>query len=54
MQTMGYYNKFDSTKSTGTYYWYVKIPQRGYMERGLKYIAFYVKIHMTVRYNIDL
>ena len=27
----------------GAYYWYVEIPQLGYMGHGLKYIAFYVK-----------
>ena len=30
-------------KSLGVYYWYVKIPQCGYMEHGLEYIMFYVK-----------
>ena len=30
-------------KSLGVYYWCVKIPKWGYMEHGLKYIAFYVK-----------
>ena len=33
-------------KSMGAYYWYVKIPQCGYMEYGLKYIAFYVQKHI--------
>ena len=31
----------------GAYYWYVKIPQRGYMERGLKDIPSYVKKHIA-------
>ena len=35
--------KFDPTKSTGAYYWYIKIPQWGYVGHGLKCIAFYVK-----------
>ena len=44
IQNMGYYNKIDSTKSMGTYYWCgVKIPKFGYKEHGLKDIAFYVK-----------
>ena len=45
-KTGGYYNKFDSTKSLGMYYWNVKIPaQCGYMERRLKHITFYVQKH---------
>ena len=34
-------------KSLWVYFWYVKIPQRGYMEHGLEYITFYVlkKLH---------
>ena len=39
-KTWWYYNKFDSTKSLGVYYWYVKIPQCGYVEQGLKDFAF--------------
>ena len=31
------------------YYWYVKIPQCGYMEHGLKDIAFYVQKHIRTR-----
>ena len=42
---MGYYNKFDPTKSIGAYYWYVKIPQLGYVGHELKCIASYVKKH---------
>ena len=48
-KTWGYYNKFDSTKSIGAYYWYVKKQQSGYMEHGLKDIAFYVKKHLAPR-----
>ena len=33
----------------GAYYWYVKIPQCGYVEHGLKDIAFYVQKHITHR-----
>ena len=33
----GYHNKFDSIKIF-TFYWYVKIPQYGYMEHELEYI----------------
>ena len=54
---MGYYNKFDSTKSMGAYYWYVKIPQWWYMDHGLKDIAFYVQkqiAHWAVCYNYPL
>ena len=46
IQNMGDYNKFDSTKSLGCY-WYVKIPQCGCMEHGLKHITFYVQKHIT-------
>ena len=42
-----YYNKFDSRKSFGICYWYVKIPQCGYMENGLKHITFYVQKHIA-------
>ena len=35
-------NKFESIKSLGVCYWYVEIPQCGYMEYGLLYIMFYV------------
>ena len=38
--------KFDSTKSLGVYYWYVKTLQCGHMEHGLKYIAFYYPNHI--------
>ena len=30
------------------YYWYVKIPQRRYMEHGLKDVAFYVQKHIAL------
>ena len=56
-KTWGCYNKFDSTKSFGVYYWYVKIPQCGYMENGLKDVAFYVQKHIapwTICYNAPL
>ena len=46
-KTWRYYNKFDSTKSLGVYYWCVKIPQCRYMENGLKYITFYVQKHIV-------
>ena len=49
-----YSNKFDSPKSLGVCYWCVKIPQCGYMEQGLKQIAFYVQQHivaMAMCYN---
>ena len=44
-KTWGYHNEFESTKSLRVYNWYVKIPQCGYMEHGLKYtcIATYVQ-----------
>ena len=38
----GYYNKFDSMKSLGVYYRYVKMPRCGCMEHGLEYITFFV------------
>ena len=34
-------------KSLGVYYCCVKIPQCGYMEHGLKDVAFYVKKHIA-------
>ena len=34
-------------KSLGACYWLVKTPQWGYMEHGLRYITFYVQIHMA-------
>ena len=46
-----YYNKFDSTKPLRVRYRCVKIPQRGYMEHGLKDIAFYVQKHITPCHN---
>ena len=39
-KTWGYYNKCDSTKSMGTYYWYVKIPQCGVRSMGQKILLF--------------
>ena len=42
-KTWGNYNKFDSMKSLGVCYWYVKIPQCGYMGHALQLIRFYVK-----------
>ena len=44
---MHHYSKFDSTKSLGVYYCYVKIPHRGYMEHGLKDVAFHVQKHIA-------
>ena len=44
-------------KFLGEYNWYVKIPQCGYMERGLKYILFYVQKHiapLAICYNPQL
>ena len=41
----------------GAYYWYVKIPQYGYMEHGKNIILLYVKKHMAPRalcYNFPL
>ena len=35
-----------TTKSLGVYYWYVKIPRCGYIEHGLKDVAFYVQKHI--------
>ena len=34
-------------KSLGVYYWYVKIPQCGCVEHGLKYITFYVEKYIA-------
>ena len=42
-ETWRYYNKFDSTKSSGVHCRCVKITQCGYMEHGLKGIPFYVQ-----------
>ena len=56
-KTWGYYNKFDSRKSLGVYYWCGKIPQCGYMEHGLKDIKFYVqkpKVPLAMCYNPSL
>ena len=45
-KTWEYYNKFDATKSLGVCYWYAKITH-GYMEHGLKNVAFYVQKHIA-------
>ena len=53
-KTRGYYNKIDSTKSVGAYYWYVKYE---FVEHGFKDIAFYVQkhiAHQAVSYNFPL
>ena len=34
-------------KSFGVYYWYVKIPPRGFVDHGFKYITFYVQKHIA-------
>ena len=39
----GYYNKFDSMKSLGVYYWCAEMPWCGCVEHGLEYIMFYVQ-----------
>ena len=41
LQNMGYYNKLNFTKSLGVYYWYVKMPQCGYMEHRLKDVVMF-------------
>ena len=46
-ETWGYYNKFDSMKSLGVYYWYVKMPRCGCVEHGLECITFYVKKYIA-------
>ena len=46
-ETWGIIKKFDSMESLGVCYWYVRIPQCGYMEQGLAPITFYVQKHMT-------
>ena len=43
-EVWGRYNKLDSMKSLGVYYWYVKMPPCGCVEHGLEYITFYVEI----------
>ena len=45
-KTWGSHHKFDCTKSLGVYYWCVKI-RFGYLDHGLRYIAFYVQKHIT-------
>ena len=44
---MGYHNQFDFMKSLELYYWYINLPQCGYVEHGLKYITFYVQKHIA-------
>ena len=39
------YNKCDSRKSLGVYYWYVKVPRCGCVEHGLKRNCFRLKIY---------
>ena len=34
-------------KSLGVYYSYVKMPQSGYVEHGLKHFSFYVQKHIA-------
>ena len=46
-KTWGFYNKFESMKSLGLCYWYVKMPRCGCVEYGLEYITFYVQKHIT-------
>ena len=43
----GHYNRFDSMKSLGVYYWYVKMPRCGCVEHGLQYITFYAQQHIA-------
>ena len=43
----GYYNRFDSMKSLGLYYWYVKMPRCGCVHHGLEYITFCVQKYIT-------
>ena len=53
-KTWRYYNQFDSPKSLGVCYWYVKIPHCGYMDHELKHISFYVQkrvVAMGMCYN---
>ena len=56
-KTYGNYNKFYSLKSLMVYYWYVKKPQCGYMEHGLKDIKCHVQKHIapqSICYNLKL
>ena len=43
----GYYNKFDSMKSLGVCYWYVKMSRCGCVEHGLENITVYVQGYIT-------
>ena len=47
IQSGRYYNKFDSMKSLGVYYGYVKMAHCGCVEHGLEYITFYVQKHIA-------
>ena len=52
-----YWSKFESTKSLGVCYWWVKIPLCGCMEYGLKHIACYVQKYiaaLAICYNWGL
>ena len=42
-KVLGYYNKFDSMKSVGVYYWYVKMTRCGCVRHGIGYFSYYVK-----------
>ena len=46
-KVLGYYDKFDSLKSLGVYYWYVKMARCGYVGHGLEYLSFYVQKHIV-------
>ena len=48
-KTWGYYSKFEPMKSMRIYYWYIKVPQCGYMGHGLRNITFYVQKHIAYR-----
>ena len=43
-----YHNKFDSMKSLGVCYCYVKIPHFGYIKHRSEHITCYVKKHMAL------
>ena len=44
-KTWGYYNKFESMKSLGVCYQYIKMPRCGCVEHGLRYNTLYVWNH---------
>ena len=48
IQNLGVLKQIWPTKSMGAYFWYVKIPQCGWMEHGLKDIVFFVQNHITL------